>query len=488
VTAKRAMGCWVVAVLLTGSSSGWADVADRAQLDGAQSDRTPSDRAGDDRVTVRGEVMQVWPMDDLRARGFEIPELDPDDNTYWTYLDAINAYAEVPENVVPAFQYAYGTAWPTGHATRLAAFLASAENRKAIQLAREAAAGESHQLVYFGDPAGSLINVLLPNLSHYRHLGKLLVADGRRLEATGRYADAADNYLAVMRMGHHVATGITLIENLVGLSLWALGDQAVGQLVLRKDLSAEQLAVIRDELVELRDQCPSTLAGIRNERVFGLSLVDEFTAQPLSLPRTVASGGDVYFAVAHSRAADNWADLEARVGRLLIPDRTIKRHMNHYYDELIEVAEQPAHAAAWNDFDDEDAVDAIPRWNVVAHIVLPSLSRASILGQRGSMRARATRLAVALRLFAKQHEGMPPARLEELLPGLPAEDLIDPYSGEPFRYDRRGSAWRFYGIGENYIDDGGKAGAKPEELDHVVRFPPPAVESFEPVADESASE
>jgi tetratricopeptide (TPR) repeat protein len=456
---------------------------------GHADDIQPSEQAApSESVTIRGKTLQVWPMDDLRARGFDIPDVPREENAYFIYLDAMNAFKDVPADVVPAFEYAVQNGWPTGHDEKLAAYLLDADNQRAMALALRAAGYEKCQLSYYGDPNGGVISVLLPDLSSFRFLCKILVAEGRRLEAQGAYEQALRNYTTAMRMGGQVANGITLIENLVGVAAWALGDHAVAQMVLRRELSAKQLKDILRELNELAEVCPKTHNGIRNERIFGLTMVDELVSNPAHIVRNVHAftGSGLYGTEVGSIESrqSGWRGLEARIGRLIFPDRTIKAHMNSYYEELIERAQMPAYQAQWNVFDESGIVDAIPKWDELAHIFLPSLSRASILGERGRMQAITTRLAVALRLYALENNGEAPSRLEKLRPWVAEEDLIDPFSGKTFAYDHRDGAWRFYSFSENLEDDGGEEGEKRFVPDFVVRFPPKAVEAFTPKEDE----
>jgi hypothetical protein len=342
-------------------------------------------------------------------------------------------------------------------------------------------------LYYFGDPSGSIISVLLPSLSSFRHLGKLLVVDGRRLEEAGDFDGAFENYTTAMRMGHHVAGGITLIENLVGVSLWAISDRAISQMVLRRDLTADQLENILETLREMAPSCPATLPGLRNERKMGMIVVDELTARPLHLIRNMngLSGAGTSGDSPMGSAQPGWGRLEARVGKLFLPDRTIKKQMGAYYDELIERAAKPAYEARWNEFDDEQLVLAIPQWNVLARILLPSLTRASILAERVRMQSLATRLCVALLLHAEQHDGEIPTRLTDLRDEVPAADLIDPFSGREFVFNRQNTGWLLYSFSENGADDGGKQGPNAFEPDYVIQYPPADVVAFDPGDDNS---
>jgi hypothetical protein len=98
------------------------------------------------------------------------------------------------------------------------------------------------------------------------------------------------------------------------------------------------------------------------------------------------------------------------------------------------------------------------------------------------MQSLATRIVVALRLYAAEH-GRPPARLAALAEFVPTADLIDPFSGKEFVYQPDGAGWRLYSISEDFTDDGGKVGEDRFVPDYVVQFPPPEPAAFVPTGE-----
>jgi len=430
-------------------------------------------------VVLRGQSLNVWPNEDLRRRGVNVVDVPREENAFWTYLEALNAFKDVPEDVQEAFDYAQSKAWPKGNDEKLRAFLLAPENQKALALARRAAAMPKFGPCYFGDPNTSVMSILLPSLAPCRQLCRLLVAEGRRVEEEGAVDLAMNNYTAAMRIGSQVGSGVTLIENLVGVACWTLGDQAVREMVLRRDLPPAQLREVLKTLADLYPKRPTTLPGVRAERIMGTEVVDELVTRPtqlLSAWQGLNGMNGPNFQINNEQ--DGWDRLEARIGRLVLPDRTVKRHMAGYYDQLAEQARKPAYEAA--KFNEEAALMAIPGWNVLARTLLPSLSRACTLGERCRMASLITRTTVAVRLRALEHDGQPPMRLAELYDLVPEADLVDPFSGREFAYERAANAWMLYSFNENLTDDGGKPGEKVGELDFVVRFPPSEVAPFEP--------
>ena len=438
-------------------------------------------------IVVRGERMRVWPVEDLIARGFDVQRIPRSENAAWVYLEAINAYVELPAALEPAFERAVKTAWPVDHEA-LGQYLDQPGNVVAIKALHKAAAMQRCQLPCFGDSSKSVIAVMLPNLSHLRFLSKLAVADGRRSEAKGRRAAAVDNYFTLMRMAGHIAQGTTLIEGLVGVAVWRFGDKALRDMVLRAPLSTGELGVIGRRLDEVAGGLPSVRRGLDGERVFGTSIVDELCAHPLrllgALPGVFQAGSDGFALLddgpVHPAQDDGWAQLELRIGRLILPDRAIKKHMLGYYDGVLDQAGRtPGPDMA---FDEERYLrEEVPRWDVVTRMMLPSLSRSVTLGYRAEADRALTRLAVALRTHMANHEGQPPGELADLHPPPPTGAIRDPFSGDPLIYRVEGDGWVAYSVGPNLIDDDGTTGARWDEKDIVCRYPP---EPIDPTQDE----
>ena len=204
--------------------------------------------------------------------------------------------------------------------------------------------------------------------------------------------------------------------------------------------------------------------------------MDEFVSRPTKTLRNVHNFWDGLDL--HPPGTEGWGALEARIGRLMLPDQTIKKHMSTFYDELIRRSELPAYEADWKGDWEEQLLVSIPKWNVLARTLLPSLARANELAECLRAATQMTRVVAALRLHAARNEAAFPDRLDELTEILGADGLIDPFSGEQYGYRPESQGWVLYSVGENMIDDGGQEGDRPWELDFVCRFPAPKVEPF----------
>jgi hypothetical protein len=64
-------------------------------------------------------------------------------------------------------------------------------------------------------------------------------------------------------------------------------------------------------------------------------------------------------------------------------------------------------------------------------------------------------IELALRCYQSEH-GNPPTTLDQLVPTYLSRVPLDPFSGQPFRYQPQGSTWIAYSVGADGVDDGGK--------------------------------
>ncbi len=436
-----------------------------------------------DSITIRDKTFNVWPVEDLHARGFEVRQIPQSQNAAWMYIEAINAYEELPEGLAEAFEYAVYTAWPEGMA-ELEDYLELPGNRKAFDSAQKAAAMDEYQMPYFGDPPGSILGVLLPNLSPMRFLSKLILADTRRLVAQREYDRAIDLHFGGMRMGSHVGSCMTLIEGLVGIAVWSNSNRALQDMVLRQPLSKKQLENLLDRLNKHAERLPTIKQGLHGERSFGPTVVDELCSRPirfLAISPFNSDMGDLSFLNGQFNAnpEEGWGRLELRVGRLLFPDRAIKRHMNDYYDKLQARADQGPRGTAALTFDEERFInESIPKWDVLSRFLLPSLSRAITLGERLKTVFAITRGLVALRLYMLENDDQVPTDLEEIAGTLPNGALSDPFGDGLLRYIPTDTGFVLYSVGPDLTDDGGKKGERWDRLDMAYKYPPEAVEPF----------
>ena len=140
------------------------------------------------------------------------------------------------------------------------------------------------------------------------------------------------------------------------------------------------------------------------------------------------------------------------------------RAMARYTTFVMETAEAttdlPAYRAALAATDPVPEVKAAPRRYGMAAVMMPSISRGVETHYRGLASRRLAATCVAARLYALDHDGNLPAKLDDLVPAyLPAVPL-DPLAagGTPLRYVNEHADSqhpRVYSVGPDGRDDGG---------------------------------
>jgi len=429
-------------------------------------------------VVIRGEEFEVWPAHELIRRGLDVQLLSKSSNAAPIYIDAMNKYDDPPDGMGPAVDYAVAHTWPTGEPD-FAAYMDRSSTRQTLALAVKASRMDRCQFPYFGDSQGSILSVMLPNLTGYRHIGKMLIADGRRLEFEGDFQGALDRYATTMRMASHVSQGITLIETLVGLTLWTFGADSIADMAMRDDVPVTVLEAARSELRRLSDHMPGIERGIEMERTFATLIVDELCSKPFRLLSNLAvltsgeNGNGMYLVNVEPQADHPEAVLELWLGRLLLPDETVKHHIHDYFDAMFDHDETEL-----DPFDSEGYIsENVPRWDVVSRTVLPSLSRVVQLERRMRAVTMLAQTVVDVRLRLVQSG-------DDLSPRTSVASVIsksikpDPFSknGLVFRADE--GRWIVYSVGPNLVDDGGTSGEKWDQFDIVYRYPPPPAPPF----------
>ncbi|MGB0717200.1 MAG: hypothetical protein ACPGXK_15080, partial [Phycisphaerae bacterium] len=184
---------------------------------------------------------------------------------------------------------------------------------------------------------------------------------------------------------------------------------------------------------------------------------------------------------------DGWDRLVQRCSRLFFPDRTIKRHMDTYYDRCLQRHDDGPVVFAERDHDLSHFMEnEIPHWDVLSRILLPSLMRATEIGEEARARFTLLRAALRIRMHMAQNDGRWPAALSELLDdGESAVDLFaDPFSETSIRYLPDSAGWTIYSLGRDLADDRGRPlndGQRHRpEGDIVLVYPPENPSKFEP--------
>jgi tetratricopeptide (TPR) repeat protein len=394
-------------------------------------------------ITLCGHRMELRTGEEIKALGLTWVDVPDAENASTYYIQGANALHQLAaeDNAwYDELQHALRHGWDKSLKT-LAERLG--QTQAALDFYRKGAAMDKCQLPL--NKSDFLMGMLLPDLSKAREAARLLAGNARRHEAHGRFKEAMDDYLAILRIGEHYGNGRTLIAHLVGTACIQIGTDASVSGLCRYEYPPQQIKRLITALAERRDRLPRFEHAMQTERAFGLGTIDEIMNLGLG-------GVDVMWRGGVSGEMPKPSRLAVRVNRLLWPDQTIKKDVAAFYDRSIEAAKKSFYKEGAR----PDLMKGIKSWNFFAQLLLPALGHTRQVMVRGEARYEMLGLVAALKLY-RQQVGVWPDELGWLIQDkIIAKLPTDPFSGKPYRYKLDEGHFVLYSVGPDMKDDGGK--------------------------------
>lgn len=390
---------------------------------------------------LRGKEQIIFPREKLEARGLTPPSIPDDQNAAWVYVDAMNAYVELPKDLEEFEGVANSGTWPDGDAGKqLSDWLD--QNSEAIALTRKAGAMPQYYMPMVCEGENnSIVSALLPTLGPMRSLAKMMAISAARDRQSDPDA-AVDDAIAMQQLAHHAAQGSTLIEGMVGMAIGSLAEKSLRWSLEDGTLSAEKLASVSAELNKLAETQPDWERMIRGEEKFSEGHIDD----ALNASGAVLGLFNPYGAYgAHIDAnPSGWQQLARRLKRVYMPDRLIKKHNRSYYDRMIAAARDEEQTGNLK-LDEDKLLADIPAWNVIGKIMLPSLARTHDVTLLRRANFERTRVAMAAAAYKKTH-GQAPTTLADLTPAFLSSVPKDPLTGRELEYSPAADGKSFTGL------------------------------------------
>ncbi len=360
-----------------------------------------------------------------------------------------------------------------------------AQSKGAIDSIRRAAAMEhaaflmkSTTSIDGRDPGGTvepsrdenvmIIGVLLPHLSAYRQMARLLKADLLAAQAANDPPRVAADLHAMLGIARHATEGRWLISQLVGLAVLELADRSIGQLLF------DQPALVGDE--DLRSLAHE-LAAFRPSPTGSREQVDlsaeRFCVDDLLQRSFTDDGhGDGHYA-GISDIYNEWGMVRpkglvviAPVASAAIAGRAdTKRVYDEIMDRYVAQFQMPLYARDFSAIDrrvDELASTVGGVRFAMVTAVLPSITSAQGSVDFALQKRDAVVTAIAIELY-RRRAGHVPAKLQDLVPEFLPAPPLDRWSGEPLKYLPQGNSLFtarpvLYSVGADRVDDGGVIG------------------------------
>lgn len=265
----------------------------------------------------------------------------------------------------------------------------------------------------------------LPSLNA-RQAARLLELHAHVMAHQGRHVDSLRDVRAIFALSEALRREPLQLLFLVRLAYHALGCSLTQELVSHSTWNDSEIAELQT-LIAAGDFKVEMIRALHGERAQSLSMIDNAGFGPLTNFQKSAAL-EVYQEAIEGMALD-WPGA---------------------------LQEQAAVAARLG------ARKGITGWRYfVIQLVGPSLEEGSHAGARATARQRALVALLAARRFQIKN-GRLPDSIKEIGPenfgthDVPADQLTDPFDGQPLRFLKKEGRIAIYSLGENGVDDGGQ--------------------------------
>jgi hypothetical protein len=286
-------------------------------------------------------------------------------------------------------------------------------------------------------------NVMKP-LTGYRKLAYLLKWQIRFQAYLGNIDTALKDCLAMQKLSSHMQGKGLLIEQLVGISIEALGQSGILDVLSRNgDIAPDSLRRFQQQLEQL-----STLADVISfeaEKVFFYDLVQRtFTDDGQGSGRVLLKGLPL--------VADNWKSYVFYFLTMNLPDR---QEVIGRIDKFYEQADSAMHKTPLRLHKEGFNLSQVDD-NLLLGVLTPAFDRVIELSSRLKVSRWALVAIVAIMRYEKE-KGQYPESLNELITSGYLKELpTDPYSDKPLVYKKTDDNFVLYSVGLNFKDDGGE--------------------------------
>lgn len=304
----------------------------------------------------------------------------------------------------------------------------------------------------------SLYSLLLPEIQGSRNAGRLLSLRSMLRLTSGDTAGALEDCIACLRLGRLIGQHCCLIGNLVGIANYHLGVKAGEQLLLSEKLTIEQLQKLRTEIDRL-PPLPDIARTVNwGERAFVLQAfterlnIAEISLGDFNIPKFVTDQMDIN----HAMPVVNETFNEA-VQAMSEPDPVLRREKLKAFSTALDqrLGSVRFRSELGKMLLRTRASASRIYGEVICRLFCPALPQAQTAVDRALARHLLLRTSVALAEHRLKHGSYPDslqALTPDFLPSLPT----DPFSGQPLHYQRHGSSYLLYSVGDNGIDEQGR--------------------------------
>jgi len=294
--------------------------------------------------------------------------------------------------------------------------------------------------VNWEDGAGAVF----PHMVKFRQATYFVTARALLTWAEGDVDAALEWCKVALRMSEQAASEPSAIGQLVSVAMQAIALKGAEQMLSEAAPSLVAAAEL-ERYVATIDLTKSYLQAMRAERTFGLWVFDQIRGKPRAIEQLFDGQHSwlelLWFRIYASALGSPWRKFD---------QFAYLRHMG----QQIEAVHEPYREGRFALATIEDSIHDLPKTAVLSRRLYPVFSRALQKRDGAIARLDEFRIVLALKAYKQQH-GPYPETLDELQRTLPWELPKDVFSGEAFRYQRKGEGFMLYSFGRDLDDDGG---------------------------------
>lgn len=293
----------------------------------------------------------------------------------------------------------------------------------------------------------NLMSQIMEELPKYRQMTFVLRDRVERSCVQGNTEGALDDAVTILRFGRLVTQAVSLVEQLVGVAVMAMGQGTLMEVLERSDLSEPLLAEAYAVLVQYSDWDRPWLYPTMDEVVVEDLIQRSFTDDGHGGGRPLASGALGFF---RESGVAGWAKTWLVPG---YPDRKqVTEHVDCFFKDLL----YGQTVTPWERRDEEFALSNTGISMSYTDMTRPALGRVEAQTWRAKIGCQAMLTVLAIKRYQLRHGRLPQALDAVVADGLLKELPRDFYAPGPLTY-RQMSDTQFilYSRGQDLKDDGG---------------------------------
>jgi hypothetical protein len=320
-------------------------------------------------------------------------------------------------------------------------------NRDALQLLRE---GARHEQSRYALDLTQGFETLLPHLGKLREATKITMYSATLHAEEQNGKEATEDVLAALALGRSLQAEPLLLSQFIRAASLASALAALEQTLNRTTLSAEALSALAKMFQQMEaneargDAFNRAMTG---ERATALSILN---TPKVFLAKLTGPGGSNMM---KGDEREKWIACLQNTGNL-------KAELQYYettFEKLMAARTEPFPARLkTGDFISRRSIEAKATGMVMNDLLMPGRVGTAPKEAECLAHFRLGLAAIALEQFRAAHDKRYPAALSELPAQHSPDTFIDPFDGQPLRYEQKGAGYLLYSIGPNLSDDAGE--------------------------------